>query len=143
MASTHFFGRMGIICGLYIDGRLIGEIMSKHGFWSRSLEKRDSKFGENAAEAALYEVCRVLTGLRYFLGLDKCILSPATRVDNQVTISFWHGRGPKSLRLSRAARLLFEKKLKERNLMLEVSYIPPGLNPADYYSRKLTRSARF
>ena len=38
MASTHFFERMGITCGLYIDGILIGEIMSKHGFWSRSLE---------------------------------------------------------------------------------------------------------
>ena len=24
--------------------------------------------------------------------------------------------------------------------MLEMSYIPSGLNPADYYSRKLTRS---
>ena len=72
MASTHFFGRMGITCGLYIDGRLIGEIMSKHGFWSRSLKKRDSKFSEKAAEAALYVVYRVLTGLGYS--------SPATRL---------------------------------------------------------------
>ena len=38
MASTHFFERKGITCGLYIDGILIGEIMSKHGFCSRSLE---------------------------------------------------------------------------------------------------------
>ena len=80
MASTHFFRNMGITCSLYIDDRLIGEIMSKHGFWSRGLEKRDSKFSENVAEAALYVVCRVLTGLRYLLGLDKCILSPATRL---------------------------------------------------------------
>ena len=80
MASTHSFRRMGITCSLYIDDRLIGEIMSKHGFWSCSLENRDSKFSKNAAEAALYVVCRVLKGLGYFLGLDKCILSPATRL---------------------------------------------------------------
>ena len=41
--------------------------------------------------------------------------------------------------LSKVARLLFEE-ITERNLMLEMSYIPSGLNPADYYSRKLTRS---
>ena len=80
MTSTHSFRRMGITCSLYIDDRLIGEIMSKHGFWSCSLENRDSKFSANAAEEALYVVCRVLKRLGYFLGLDKCILSPATRL---------------------------------------------------------------
>jgi hypothetical protein len=61
------------------------------------------------------------------------------KVDNQVTINSWHGRGPKSLALSKVARSLFEE-VTERNLMLEMTYIPSGSNPADQPSRRLTRA---
>lgn len=74
MVLIYFFGKMGIICGLYIDGRLIGEIMSKYGFWFCSLEQCDLKFIENVVEVVLYVVYRVLMGFGYFFRFEKCIL---------------------------------------------------------------------
>ena len=80
LASTTFFREKGISCSLYIDDRLVGEIFSLEGLWSRAIEMRDNQFGLESAMTALYVVCLVLTSLGYFLGLKKCILAPTCRI---------------------------------------------------------------
>ena len=60
-------------------------------------------------------------------------------VDNQVTLNSWHGRGPKSVRLTQVARLLFHE-VTDRNVLLEMTYVPSGANSADNLSRNLSRS---
>lgn len=317
LSSTTFLRERGITCSLYIDDRLIGEIFGEKGRWSRSMELRDKDFSQEAAMAALYITCVVLTSLGYFLGLKKCTLLPTVNiqflgmiidthaqafsipqdkrvkfaelreailsckmstplksiqrlmgkcssfslafpgarfyiremaastgkasrgsevvlskglreeiefwrfldswdrsipwrqerhvslrmstdassfrwaatlhlasgdkeigdywtedlrkehinvkelyavlqairslpdsvrdcrvdvnVDNQVTLHTWQGRGPKSLKLTQVARLLFHV-ITERNLSLQMTYVPSGSNPADYFSRHLSRS---
>ena len=80
LASSSFFRDFGVVCTLYIDDRLIGEIFSESGNWSRPIEFRDAEFSAKAAEAALYIVCRVLVALGYFIGINKSVLSPMPRI---------------------------------------------------------------
>ena len=61
------------------------------------------------------------------------------QVDNPSTLHAWQGRGPRSLKLNEVARLIFHAVTK-RNLALSMSYIRSDLNPADYFSRRLSDS---
>ena len=67
-------------CSLYIDDRLNGELFSSEGFWSRPISRRTPDYSYRSAVVALYIVCEVLVGLGYFLGIAKCVLVPATRI---------------------------------------------------------------
>ena len=67
-------------CSLYIDDCLNGELFSSEGFWSRPISRRTPDYSYRSAMVALYIVCKVLVGLGYFLGLAKCVLVPATRI---------------------------------------------------------------
>ena len=67
-------------CSLYIDDRLNGELFSSGGFWSRPISRRNSDYSYRSAVVALYIVCTVLVGLGYFVGIPKCVLAPATRI---------------------------------------------------------------
>lgn len=80
LSSTSFFRELGITCSLYIDDRLIGEVFSEEGSWSRPIELRSDQFSREAAEAALYVVSLVLIHLGYFLGLSKCVLAPTKQL---------------------------------------------------------------
>ena len=80
LISTTFFRELGISCSLYIDDRLIGDLCCQEGYWSRDVDLRDGDYSQESAKAALYVVCRVLVSLGYFLGLNKCILSPVPRL---------------------------------------------------------------
>ena len=80
LGPTIFFRSLGVMCDLYIDDRLNGELFSLKGFWSRPLLQRRPEYSYQSAETALYIVCTVLVNLGYFLGLSKCILVPVTRI---------------------------------------------------------------
>jgi len=80
LGPTSFFRELGITCSLYIDDRLVGEVFSNEGYWSRAMEHRSQQYSRQAAEAALYVVCMILVNLGYFLGLNKCVLSPTRRL---------------------------------------------------------------
>ena len=71
---------LGVACSLYIDDRLNGELFSSEGFWSRPISRRNPDYSYRSAVVALYIVCTVLVGLGYFLGIPKCVLAPATRI---------------------------------------------------------------
>ena len=79
-SATTFLPKKGITCSLYIDDRLIGEVFSERGRWSRGIEVRDREFSRKAAEVPLYATCILLTNLGYFLGLKKCTLLPTQSI---------------------------------------------------------------
>ena len=60
------------------------------------------------------------------------------QVDNQATLNAWHGRGPRSSKLNQVAPQIFHV-VTSKNLALSISYVPSGLNPADF-SRRLSDS---
>lgn len=78
MAATSYLRNLGVPCSLYIDDRLIGEILADRGVWSLPVHLRAEKFSKAAAEAALYLTCTVLIILGYTLGLNKSVLIPQT-----------------------------------------------------------------
>lgn len=80
LGPTSYFRELGITCALYIDDRLVGELFTDDGYWSRPIDSRVRPFSREAAEAALFVVCLVLVKLGYFLGLNKCVLIPTTRL---------------------------------------------------------------
>ena len=80
LGPTNFFRNLGVACSLYIDDRLNGELFSSEGFWSRPISRRTPDYSYRSAMVALYIVCKVLVGLGYFLGIAKCVLVPATRI---------------------------------------------------------------
>lgn len=80
LGPTNFFRSLGVMCDLYIDDRLNGELFALKGFWPRPLLQRTPEYSYQTAEAALYIVCTVLVNLGYFLGLSKCILVTVTRI---------------------------------------------------------------
>ena len=80
MVSTNYFRELGITCLLYIDDRLTGEIFHYTGRWSRVPALRSQTFSYEAANSALFVVCRLLIGLGYFIGLRKCVLEPTPTI---------------------------------------------------------------
>lgn len=61
------------------------------------------------------------------------------QVDNQAVIHTWTGRGGRSRELAKVAQHVF-KLVTQRNILLELSYVPSGSNPADSFSRSLFKS---
>ena len=61
------------------------------------------------------------------------------QVDNQAAIHTWMGRGGRSRELTRVARHIFQL-VTQRNILLELSYVPSKSNPADSFSRSLSKS---
>ena len=55
---------------------------------------------------------------------------------SQVTIDAWSGQGTRSREV--AKRIL--DFVTRRNLALTMSYVPSGLNPADWFSQNLSKS---
>ena len=80
LGPTNFFRGRGIVCSLYIDDRLNGELFTSEGYWSRPISQRNREFSFQAAEAALFIVVKVLVHLGYLLGFKKCVLIPVTRI---------------------------------------------------------------
>ena len=56
-----------------------------------------------------------------------------------VVFHTWSGRGPRSRKLTQISKWIFQL-LVDRNLSLEMSFVPSHLNRADWFSRRLSRS---
>ena len=56
-----------------------------------------------------------------------------------VVLHAWSGRGPRSRKLTQISQLIFQF-LVDRNMSLEMSFVPSHLNEADWFSRRLSRS---
>ena len=80
LAAVSYLRDLGVACSLYIDDRLVGEIFTQEGVWSKPINQRETAFSKRAAESSLYIVCRVLIMLGYTLGLEKCVLVPTGRI---------------------------------------------------------------
>ncbi|KAK3710527.1 hypothetical protein QZH41_009353, partial [Actinostola sp. cb2023] len=80
MAAMSYLRNLGVACSLYIDDRLIEELFTDEGKWSRPINSRHSHFSKSAAETALYITCRLLAALGYTLGLKKCVLAVCCRL---------------------------------------------------------------
>ena len=61
------------------------------------------------------------------------------QVDNQAAIHTWMGHGGRSRELTKVARHIFQL-VTQRNVLLELSYVPSKSNPADSFSRSLSKS---
>ena len=61
------------------------------------------------------------------------------QVDNQAAIHTWMGRGGRSRELTEVARHIFQL-VTQKNILLELSYVPSKGNPADSFSRSLSKS---
>ena len=61
------------------------------------------------------------------------------QVDNQAAIHTWMGRGGRSRELTEVARHIFQL-VTQRNILLELSYVSSKSNPADSFSRSLSKS---
>lgn len=59
-------------------------------------------------------------------------------VDSMVVFHAWSGRGPCSRKLTQISQLIFQF-LVDRNLSLEMSFVPSHLNQVDWFSRRLSR----
>ena len=84
------------------------------------------------------EIWAVLKGLQ---SLPKSVSD--YRIDAQVHSMFvfhaWSGRGPRSRRLTQISKWIFQL-LVDRNLSLEMPFVPSHLYQADWFSRRLSRS---
>ena len=61
------------------------------------------------------------------------------QVDNQAVIHTWMGRGGRSRELTKVAQHIFQL-VTQRNILWELSYVPSKSNPADSFSRSLSKS---
>ena len=61
------------------------------------------------------------------------------QVDNQAAIHTWMGRGGRSRESTEVARHIFQL-VTQRNILFELSYVPSKSNPADSFSRSLSKS---
>ena len=61
------------------------------------------------------------------------------QVDSLVVYHSWSGRGSRSKKLTFIAQEIFQC-LVDKNLSLEMSYVPSGMNAADWFSRKLSKA---
>ena len=80
-AVSSFLRNLGIPCSLYIDDRLVGEIMTPVGPWSLAVDKRPKDFSLKAAQTAIYLTCYIVIALGYSLGFSKCVLKPTTQLE--------------------------------------------------------------
>ena len=75
-AVSSFFRAEGIPCSIYVDDRLMGELMCSSAPWSVPAEMHCQTLGEKGVQSAIYLVCLMLIGPGYVLGLSKCGLIP-------------------------------------------------------------------
>ena len=61
------------------------------------------------------------------------------QVDDQAAIHTWMGHGGRSRELTKVARHIFQL-VTQRNVLLELSYVPSKSNLADSFSRSLSKS---
>ena len=78
LAAMGFLRSQGILCFLYIDDRLNGEIFTATGPWSKLSQERPRAFRLEAAKVALYVVLSVLIELGYTIGKKTSVLAPTT-----------------------------------------------------------------
>ena len=84
------------------------------------------------------EIWAVLKGLQSLPeSVSDCRID--AQVDNMVVFHAWSGRDPRSGKLSQISKWIFQL-LVDRNLSLEMSFVPSHLNQADWISRRLSRS---
>ena len=84
------------------------------------------------------EMWAVLTGLQSLPeSASDCRID--AQVDSMVVFHAWSGRGPRSSKLTQISQLIFQF-LVDRNLSLEMSFVPSHLHQADWFSRRLSRS---
>lgn len=84
------------------------------------------------------EMWAVLRGLQSLPeSVSDCRID--AQVDSMVVFHAWSGRGPRSSKLTQISQLIFQF-LVDRNLSLEMSFVPSHLNQADWFSRRLSRS---
>ncbi|CAH3165132.1 unnamed protein product, partial [Porites evermanni] len=81
LAVSGFLWYTGILCSLYIDDRLNGELLTKSGPWSILYYDRQKEFGVKAARAAIFIVHSVLIELGYTIGISKSVLYPTTSLE--------------------------------------------------------------
>ena len=81
LAVSGFLREQGILCSLYIDDRLHGELLTKSGPWSILYYDRQNEFGVKAARAAIFIVHSVLVELGYTIGISKSVLYPTTSLE--------------------------------------------------------------
>lgn len=61
------------------------------------------------------------------------------QVDSQVALEAWSGRGLRSHELTQVAKHIFDL-VTQRHISLAMFYVPSKSNPAEWFSRKLSRS---
>ena len=84
------------------------------------------------------EMWAVLKGLQSLPeSVSDCRID--AQVDSMVVLHAWSGRGPRSRKLTQISQLIFQF-LVDRNMSLEMSFVPSHLNEADWFSRRLSRS---
>ena len=83
----------------------------------------------------MWAIAKVLESLPS--GIRDCRVD--VQVDNQVAIHTWMGRGGRSRELTEVARHIFQL-VTQKNILLELSYVPSKSNPADSFSRSLSKS---
>ena len=84
------------------------------------------------------EIWAVLKGLQSLPeSVSDCRID--AQVDSMVVFHAWSGRGPRSRKLTQISKWIFQL-LVDRNLSLEMSFVPSHLNQADWFSRRLSRS---
>ena len=76
LAVISYLRDLAVVCSLYVDDRLVGELFTQEGFWSKPFSQREGAVSTRSAESSLDIVCRVLIMLGYTLGLAKCVLIP-------------------------------------------------------------------
>ena len=81
LAATGYLRGQGILCSLYIDDRLNGELLSPRGPWSVLPRDRSRECRISAAKSALFVVLLVLVQLGYTIGIKKSVLWPSTAVE--------------------------------------------------------------
>ena len=81
LAVSGFLREQGIVCSLYIDYRLNGELLTKSGPWSILYYDRQKEFGVKAARPAIFIVHSVLVELGYTIVISKSVLYPTTSLE--------------------------------------------------------------
>ena len=98
-------------------------------FWESDLAKVNINVKE------MWAIAKVLESLPS--DIRDCRVD--VQVDNQAAIHTWTGRGGRSRELNEVAKHIFQL-VTQRNILLELSYVPSENNPADSFSRTLSKS---
>lgn len=82
LVASHYLRSLGIPSSLYIDDRHTGQLSLPKGTLPAVYRALPSDDVVNLALAnvAIFLTCHLLTSLGYFIGLEKCSLTPSKRV---------------------------------------------------------------